>query len=191
MENITQNKLKRSVVLVGMMGCGKSAVGAELAKLLSVPFLDSDGEIKKSEQMEIAQIFERFGEQYFRELESRTLDKLLHGGSKVIGGGGGMFMLERNRHMICEQGVSLWLKAEPDLLWERVRHKSTRPLLRTDDPYKTLRELLEERTPFYGKAQIAVEAEWGLTVPEMAAKVVRALADSELGIVAKLDENGT
>ena len=174
-----------------MMGCGKSAVGAELAKLLSVPFLDSDGEIKKSEQLEIAQIFERFGEQYFRELESRTLDRLLGGASIIVGAGGGTFMVERNRRLIAEKGISLWLKAEPDLLWERVRHKTTRPLLRTPNPYKTLKELLKERTPFYGEAQIVVEAERELSVPEMAAKVARALADSEFEVFAGPEKNGS
>ena len=175
--------------MVGMMGCGKSAVGAELARLLSVPFLDSDTEIKNSERMEIAQIFEQYGEPHFRELESRMLDKLLGGAPMILSAGGGTFMFEGNRRLIAEKGISLWLKAEPDLLWERVRHKTTRPLLLTPDPYATLRELLEKRTPFYSEAQIAVEAEWGLSVPDMAAKVSRALKNSELEIFAKVYGN--
>ena len=186
-ENFMQRKLIRSVVLVGMMGCGKSAIGAELARQLSVPFLDADSEIKKSESMEIAQIFERFGEPYFRNLESQMLDKLLGGDSIILSSGGGTFMFERNRRLIAGKGISLWLKAEPELLWERVRHKSTRPLLVTPDPYRTLKELQEERTPYYSEAQIAVEAEWGLSIPEMAAKVACALANSKLNIFTEVD----
>ena len=190
MKKYFPKKLAKPVVLVGMMGCGKSAVGAELAELLSVPFLDSDTEIKIAEGMEIAQLFQQFGEAYFREKESGMLEKLLGGRPKILGAGGGTFMLERNRRLIAERGISLWIKAEPELLWERVRHKKSRPLLLTSDPYRTLAELLNERTPFYSMAQIAVEAERGLSLADMAAKIALALENSELSVFAERNEHG-
>ncbi len=99
-------------------------------------------------------------------------------------------MLERNRRLIAERGISLWIKAEPELLWERVRHKKSRPLLLTSDPYRTLAELLNERTPFYSMAQIAVEAERGLSLADMAAKIALALENSELSVFAERNEHG-
>lgn len=168
--------LKRTVVLVGMMGAGKTAVGTALSRLLQVPFLDSDEEICRAAQMTVAEIFARDGEAFFRARESEVLSRLLSGAPVVLSTGGGAFLSEANRRSIAARGVSVWLKADLDLLWQRLRHKTTRPLLRTADPKATLAALLEARAPAYAEADLTVEAEPDLTVEQMAAKVMRAVA---------------
>ena len=168
-------KLKRTVVLVGMMGAGKTAVGAALARLLGVPFLDSDDEIERAANMTIAEIFERDGEAFFRVKESQVLQRLLSGSPCVLSTGGGAFLAEANRQAIAEKGVAVWLKADLDLLWQRVRHKATRPLLRTADPKGTLTRLWEARAPYYARAQVVVESLPEQSVEEMAARVLAAL----------------
>lgn len=170
-------RLKRSVVLVGMMGAGKTAVGTAMARALSVPFLDSDEELVRAAQMTIAEIFARDGEAFFRARESEVLQRLLAGPPAILSTGGGAFLSEVNRDAIRARGVAVWLRADLDLLWQRVRHKTTRPLLRTADPKATLAGLLQARTPFYSQADLAVEAEAGLSVEAMAAKVIAALAE--------------
>ncbi|WP_349665894.1 shikimate kinase [Phaeovulum sp. NW3] len=168
-------RLTRPVVLVGMMGSGKTAVGTALARLLGVPFLDSDEEIERAAQMSVSEIFARDGEPFFRDRESEVLARLLAGVPAVVSTGGGAFMAERNRAAIAERGVSVWLKADLDLLWNRVRHKNTRPLLRTSDPKGTLARLLADREPVYALAQVVVEAQPGLSIEDMAHKVIAAL----------------
>jgi shikimate kinase len=170
-------QLRRSVALIGMMGAGKTAVGTALARQLSVPFLDSDEEITRAAQMSVAEIFARDGEPFFRARESEVLARLLNGPPAILSTGGGAFLAEQNRRAIAARGVAVWLKADLELLWQRVRHKTTRPLLRTPDPKGTLARLLEERAPVYALADVVVEAEPDLSVEQMAAKVVRALAD--------------
>ena len=167
--------LRKTVVLVGMMGSGKTAVGTALARLLGVPFLDSDEEIVKAAQMPVAEIFERDGEPFFRARESEVIERLLSGPPAVVSTGGGAFMSERNREMIARLGVSVWLKADLELLWNRVKHKNTRPLLRTADPKATLTNLLAQREPVYALAQVSVEAEPALPIEAMAQKVADAL----------------
>ena len=167
--------LSRSIVLVGMMGSGKTAVGTAVARLLNVPFLDSDHEIERAAQMSVAEVFARDGEAFFRARESEVLERLLKGPPGVISTGGGAFLAEGNRDLIARLGVSVWLRADLNLLWNRVRHKNTRPLLRTADPKATLAALLEAREPYYCKAQIAVEAAPSLSIAAMAQKVVREL----------------
>jgi len=169
-------RLTRTVVLVGMMGAGKTAVGHALAARLGVPFLDSDEEIVKAAQMTVAEIFARDGEPFFRARESEVLERLLSGSPAVVSTGGGAFLSAANRALIARLGASVWLKADLELLWNRVKHKNTRPLLRTENPRATLAGLLAARTPFYEQAQIAVEAEPSLSIEEMAGKVVTALA---------------
>jgi len=169
-------RLQRTVVLVGMMGAGKTAVGHALAARLDVPFLDSDEEIVKAAQMSVAEIFARDGEPFFRARESEVIERLLSGPPAVVSTGGGAFLSAANRNMIARLGASVWLKADLELLWNRVKHKNTRPLLRTADPKATLADLLAARTPLYEKAQIAVEAEAGLSIEDMADKVIAALA---------------
>lgn len=168
-------RLKHTVALIGMMGAGKTAVGTALARLLDVRFLDSDEEIVRAAQMTVAEIFARDGEPFFRAREAEVLARLLSGPPVVLSTGGGAFMAEGNRQLIHDKGVSVWLMADLELLWTRVRHKTTRPLLRTADPKRTLSELVDTRTPVYAMADVAVEAEEGLAVDEMARKVLKAL----------------
>jgi shikimate kinase len=168
-------RLRKTVVLVGMMGAGKTAIGTALARNLAVPFLDSDDEIVKAASRTIAEIFERDGEPFFRARESQVIGRLLSGEPCVLSTGGGAFMSEANRGMIRERGLSLWLRAELDLLWNRVRHKTTRPLLRTANPRETLAALYAQRTPVYALADIAVDAQAELSIEAMARKVEAAL----------------
>lgn len=168
-------RLKRTVVLIGMMGAGKTAVGTALARILGVPFVDSDEEIERAAMMSVAEIFARDGEAFFREKESQVLRRLLTGPPCVLSTGGGAFLAPANRQAIAEAGVSVWLKADLDLLWQRVRHKTTRPLLRTPDPKGTLARLLEARAPVYAEAQVVVEAAADLSIEEMAQRVLAAL----------------
>ena len=169
-------RLKKTVVLVGMMGAGKTAVGTAMARLLSVPFLDSDEELGRAAQMSVSEIFARDGEAFFRARESEVLRRLLAEPPAVLSTGGGAFLAEGNRTMIATRAVSVWLKADLDLLWQRVRHKSTRPLLRTPDPKATLSNLLAARAPVYALADLVVEAEPELSIEAMANKVIGALA---------------
>lgn len=161
--------------MIGLMGAGKTAVGSAVARILGVPFRDSDQEIEAAANMTIAEIFERDGEAFFREKETQVLARLLAGPPCILSTGGGAYLRAENRALISEKGVAVWIKADLDLLWSRVRHKNTRPLLRTDNPRETLARLLAEREPAYSKAEIVVEAEPGLSVEEMARKVVRTL----------------
>ncbi len=167
--------LKKTVVLVGMMGAGKSAVGRALAAMLGAPFLDSDAEIERAANMSIAEIFERDGEAFFRRKESQVIARLLKAGGSVLSTGGGAFLQERNRALIAREGVSVWLDADLDLLWQRVRHKNTRPLLRTPNPRATLGELYHARVPFYAQADLAVKADASYSIDMMAARVRAAL----------------
>ncbi|MEX0310219.1 MAG: shikimate kinase, partial [Tateyamaria sp.] len=127
-------RLKKTVVMVGMMGAGKTAVGRGLAMRLDVPFLDSDAEIERAANMTVPEIFERDGEAFFRAKESQIISRLLDEERGILSTGGGAFLAEDNRANITAKGVSVWLNADLDLLWQRVRHKDTRPLLRTADP---------------------------------------------------------
>jgi shikimate kinase len=170
------DRLQKTVVMVGMMGAGKTAVGTAVAPLLGVPFLDSDEEIVRAANRSIAEIFERDGEPFFRARETEVLGRLLRGAPCILSTGGGAFLSDTNRALIAEAGVSVWLRADLDLLWQRVRHKTTRPLLRTANPRETLRELYEKRVPLYGLADIAVDAAADLAIDEMARKVIAALA---------------
>jgi shikimate kinase len=176
-------RLRKTVVLVGMMGAGKSAVGTAVARLLAVPFLDSDDEIVRAANMSIAEIFARDGEPFFREKEAQVIARLLRGPPCVLSTGGGAFMSDRNRAEIAAYGVSVWLRADLDLLWQRVRHKTTRPLLRTANPRETLAEIHAVRAPVYGLAEVTVDAEQDLPVEGMAHKVLRALAEARPDVV--------
>ncbi len=169
-------RLRRSVVLVGMMGSGKTAVGKVLAQRLGAPFLDSDAAIEEAAKASIAEIFARDGEPFFRDREAEVIARLLSGAPAVVSTGGGAFMSERNRHAIAEKGVALWLDADLDTLWERVRHKDSRPLLRTPDPKGTLAALFEARVPVYRLAELRVRAEAGFSVEETATRALAVLA---------------
>jgi shikimate kinase/3-dehydroquinate synthase len=148
----------RSVVLVGMMGAGKTSVGKRLAAKLGLPFVDADAEIEAGAQLTVSEIFERFGEAYFREGERKVIARLLTSGPVVLATGGGAFMNATTRENIARHGVSIWLKPSFDVLLARVRKKSNRPLLKTADPEGTLRQLLDERSPIYALADFTIES---------------------------------
>lgn len=168
-------RLAKTVVLVGMMGAGKTAVGTALARQLGVEFRDSDEEIVRAANRSIAEIFERDGEPFFRARETEVIGRLLRGTPCVLSTGGGAFLSEANRALIHDVGVSVWLRADLELLWQRVRHKTTRPLLRTANPRETLRELYEARQPLYAQADIVVESAAERAVEDMASRVIEAL----------------
>jgi len=146
----------RSIVLVGMMGAGKSSIGRRLATRLALPFVDADAEIELAAGMSIADIFAAHGEPYFRSGEARVIARLLDQGPQVLATGGGAFMNERTRANIRERGISVWLKAEVDVLARRLRRRTDRPLLKTGDPAATLAALLDVRNPVYSEADITV-----------------------------------
>ena len=168
-------KLNKTVVLVGMMGAGKSAVGKAVAALLDVPFLDSDAEIVRAANMSIAEIFERDGEAFFRDRETEVIARLLNEERGILSTGGGAFLSDRNKQLIHDEGLSVWLRADLNLLWSRVKHKDTRPLLRTANPYQTLSEIYDQRVPHYAKADIAVDASAAFSIDEMARSVIDTL----------------
>lgn len=147
---------KRSVVLVGLMGAGKSTIGKRVAQMLGVNFIDADTEIEAVSRMSIPELFERYGEAEFRDLERRVIRRILRTGPKVLATGGGAFMNEQTRKAISRAGVSVWLKAELEVLMERVGRKSNRPLLKTSDPRATMQALMDKRYPVYALSQITV-----------------------------------
>ena len=150
----------RSVVLVGMMGVGKSSIGRRLAARLGVPFVDADTEIEKAAGMSIPDIFARHGEADFRSGEARVIARLLDGGPQVLATGGGAVMNADTRQQIKAKGVSIWLNAELDVLMRRInKRKNDRPMLQTADPAARLRELLVEREPFYALADLTVQSQ--------------------------------
>jgi len=149
----------RSIVLVGMMGVGKSSIGRRLAARLAVPFVDADTEIEKAAGMSIADIFARHGEADFRSGEARVIARLLEGGPQVLATGGGAVMNADTRAAIKAKGVSIWLSAELDVLLRRInKRKNERPMLQTADPAATLRELLVVREPIYAQADLTVRS---------------------------------
>lgn len=144
--------LRRTIVLVGMMGAGKTAIGRALATRLDVPFLDSDAAIEQAATISISEIFSRDGEAFFRDREVEVIDRLLSGSPVILSTGGGAFLADRTRNLIANKGVAVWLDADLNTLWERVRHKDSRPLLRTANPLATLAALMKIRTPIYAQA---------------------------------------
>lgn len=146
----------RTIVLVGMMGAGKSSVGRRLARRMGLVFRDADTEIERAAGKSIVEIFNDHGEPYFRAGERRVIGRLLGEGAHVLATGGGAFMDEETRRRIAERGVSVWLKAELPLLMRRVQRRADRPLLRAEDPEAIMRKLLAERDPVYAEADITV-----------------------------------
>jgi shikimate kinase len=148
----------RSIVLVGMMGAGKSSIGRRLGLRLGIPFVDADVEIEKAAGMNIPDIFAIHGEPDFRAGEARVIARLLESPPQVLATGGGAFMNADTRALIAAKGVSLWLKADFDVLMRRIRRRHDRPLLKTDDPGATLKRLMEERYPIYGLADLTFQS---------------------------------
>ena len=148
----------RSVVLVGMMGAGKSSIGRRLAGRMEIPFVDADIEIEKAAGMSIAEIFAAHGEAYFRAGEARVIVRLLDGGPQVLATGGGAFMNPETRAAIRAKGISVWLRATLEVLNRRIKRRGDRPLLKDSDPVETLKRLIEQRYPVYAEADVTVES---------------------------------
>ena len=140
---------RRSIVFVGLMGAGKTAIGRKLAQMLDLPFADSDHEIESVSRMTVPELFERYGEPEFRALEERVIGRLVREGPQVLSTGGGAFMNANTRAAIAEEGVSIWLKADLDTLMERVAKKPHRPLLKNPDPRAVMQKLMNDRYPVY------------------------------------------
>lgn len=173
----------RPIILVGLMGAGKTTVGRRLAGRLGVPFRDADHEIEAAANMTIADIFAQHGEAYFREGEKKVIARLLEEGEQVLATGGGAWMNEDTRNAVGEHGVSIWLKAEFKTLMARVRRRSHRPLLRDPDPEGVMRRLIDERYPVYAEADLTV-----MSVDGPHERVVSSLLDAleeHLGLSAK------
>lgn len=168
--------LRRTVVLVGMMGAGKTAVGRALAARLGVEMRDSDAEIEASSQLSIAEIFDRYGEPFFREKESAVIARLLDGPPCILSTGGGAWMSAANRAVLTSRAAVVWLQADLEVLWSRVRHKTTRPLLRTRAPKATLTALYAEREPVYALAPVKVAVQPNWSIEETAEQVMAQLA---------------
>jgi shikimate kinase len=174
-EWVIQNLAGRSLVLVGLMGAGKSTVGRRLAQRLGLSFVDADTAIEEAASMPIAEIFASHGEAYFREGERRVIARILEEGQQVLATGGGAYMNETTRENIRNHAYSVWLKAELPVLMQRVGRRSDRPLLKADDPEAVMAKLMAERYPIYAKADVTVESrEVSHTI--MVNEVIRALA---------------
>jgi shikimate kinase len=155
---MAQRLCGRTIVMVGMMGAGKSSIGRRLAARLGLPFVDADTEIERAANATIPEIFETHGEAYFRDGERRVIQRLLDGAPKVLATGGGAFVNPETRAAIGAAGVSIWLKADRDLILHRVKRRSNRPLLKTADPGAVIDRLLAERDPIYAEADIHVQS---------------------------------
>lgn len=147
---------KRNLVLIGLMGAGKSAIGRMTAQALGIPFIDSDHEIERASRMSITDLFAAYGEAEFRALETRVIKRLLRSGPRVVSTGGGAYINENTRKHIKRGGLSVWLNADLDVLWERVNKRDTRPLLKTENPRQTLENLMNARYPIYAQADLTV-----------------------------------
>ncbi|GAA5104245.1 shikimate kinase [Bartonella jaculi] len=149
---------KRALVLVGLMGAGKSVIGKRVATMLHLPFYDSDQEIEKAAQMTITELFEVYGESEFRALEQRIILNLMKKRPLVLATGGGAYINENIRQAIYKNGISIWLKVDLDILMKRVSKHPTRPLLLTENPKETMQQLMEQRYPIYAKANLTINS---------------------------------
>ena len=165
----------RSLVLVGLMGCGKSSIGRRLAARLGLAFIDADEEIERVAQKSISEIFTDHGEAFFRDREAKVIERLLAGGPQVLATGDGAFMIPETRTRIRDTGISIWLRAELPVLMRRVGKRDTRPLLKEGDPEAVMRRLMDARYPVYAEADITVESR---DVPHegIVSEIVEALA---------------
>ena len=175
--------MRRNIVMIGMMGAGKTAIGGELARRLHRPFEDTDAAIERAAAMTIPEIFARDGEEFFRARESEVLGRILASGSSVISTGGGAWLRPENRQRIGESGVSVWLDCDLETLWHRVRQRPTRPLLQTADPRGTLERLLTERMPLYALSDIRVSARRGDSIEQTTNRVIEAIGAHDPAIL--------
>lgn len=167
--------LHKTVALVGMMGAGKTAVGRALAVRLGVPFRDSDAEIEVASNLSVQEIFSTYGEPFFREKEAQVIARLLTEEPCVLSTGGGAFLSTRNQEEIHKFGVSVWLDADLTLLWNRVHHKTTRPLLNTSNPLQTLTDIYNARVPIYAKADLVAKSNRAYSIDDMVDVVLQEL----------------
>jgi shikimate kinase len=180
----------KSIVLVGLMGAGKSTVGKKLATLVELPFFDADHEIEKVSTMTIPELFESYGEAEFRDLERRVIARMLEEGPIVLATGGGAYMNDQTRRTIASEGVSLWLKAELDVLMARVVRKQNRPLLKNDNPRGVMERLITERYPVYALADLTINSREEKK-EVIAFEAMQAIASHLDGIVVTNEETGS
>ena len=173
-EAVRQRLGTHPIVLVGLMGAGKTSVGRRLAEKLGIPFVDADHEIETAAGKSIAEIFADHGEAYFREGERRVIQRLIGNGAQVLATGGGAYMNDETRARIQDHGISVWLKAPLPLLMKRVMKRQDRPLLKTDDPEAVMRTLIDKRYPVYALADVTVESR-DVQHGQMVNDVIRAL----------------
>jgi len=152
----------KTIVLVGLMGCGKTAIGRRLAKKLGLPFVDLDQAIEEAAGMSVTDIFAKQGEQYFRQLELEAAKRLMNGKQSVLATGGGAFINDEIRALVKDRGISVWINADLETLLERVSKKNTRPLLEKGNKEEILKELIDKRYPIYSQADITVPTSHGM-----------------------------
>ena len=170
-------ELKKTVALIGMMGSGKSAIGKVVSSILDVPFVDADVEIERAAKLSISEIFERHGEKFFRDKEDQVIKRLLKERPCILATGGGAFVNEKIRTSIKQHCVSVWLNTDVETLWKRVKHKKTRPLLRTDNPRETLVNIYSDRIKTYSLADVIIESRGTSSLDKMANLVINSLLD--------------
>lgn len=158
MTSVLSQPLDKSIVLVGLMGAGKTSVGRKLAEFTNLPFIDADEEISAAAGCSIVDIFEKYGEDAFRDVEERVISRLLKEGPQILATGGGAFMNSKIRALIADNGISVWLRAEIEVLVKRTRRRGGRPLLKNKDHRTTLEDLIKERGPVYAKADIIIDS---------------------------------
>lgn len=174
-EDIREKLGNRPIVLVGLMGAGKSSIGRRLAEKLEIPFVDADHEIEVAADKTIPEIFNDHGEAYFREGERRVISRLIENGAQILSTGGGAFINEETRQSIHNHGISVWLKADLPLLMKRVMKRADRPLLQTEDPEAIMQKLMDQRYPVYAKADVTVESK-DVQHTQMVNEVIKVLA---------------
>ena len=163
-------KIKQTVALVGMMGSGKTVIGRGLARKLNAPFIDLDQEIIKSANLEIDEIFNTFGEKFFREKEGRVLERIIYGAPVVLATGGGTLMSEKNLSLILNKTFSIWLKSNPKIIWNRIRNKKSRPLVNKCKDFSDFNEIYKSREKLYKNANISVLNDYDYNIEKMIEK---------------------
>ena len=175
-----KNNLKKMIVLVGLMGAGKTSVGKRLADCINVGFSDSDKEIEEAAGMKITEIFDRFGEEYFRAGEARVISRLLGKAPGVLATGGGAFMSKDIRTLFKSSATTIWLKADLETLWSRVSGSQSRPLLKGLNPKQTLESLIKVRYPIYKKSDLVINSHANISQTHIVNKIVQSLETSKI-----------
>jgi shikimate kinase len=189
-KSIRERLGRKSIVLVGLMGAGKSTVGKKLATLVELPFFDADNEIEKVSTMTIPELFESYGEAEFRDLERRVIARMLEDGPIVLATGGGAYMNDQTRRTIASEGISLWLKADLDVLMGRVVRKQNRPLLKNENPRGVMERLMAERYPVYALADLTINSREEKK-EVIAVEAMQAIAQLLDGIALTNEETGS